>query len=511
MAEFLTSAQMRAIEQAEVAAGRVGWLGLMERAVGEIARVIRARHPAPGRARVLCGPGNNGGDGFGTACALRAAGWQVEVFALGDPAAQDGAAGEMVARWGAPVRALAEAARQGGRGAPDPAPDLVVDAVFGIGLTRPVPAEVAAALAACPGADLVAVDTPSGLSADTGAALLPEGAPAPRADLTITFHRMKPGHVLADGPGMCGAVEVVDIGLAEPVPGAIGHVAPPDAGAMRAALLGPDGHKYDRGHALVLGGGVARGGAGRLAARAALRAGAGLVTLAVPPAALIENAARLDAVMLRPLDGPAALSAMLEDPRLSAICLGPGLGTGAAHGARTRALVAAALETGRPAVLDADALTAHADEPWELFAALHPRAVLTPHAGEFARLFPDLAPDPAAGRSAVDAARAAAERAGAVVLLKGPATVIAAPDGRAAIHAAVYRAAAPWLATAGTGDVLSGMIAGLCARPGLEDPWPRAGLAAWLHAACARAFGPGLIAEDLPDRIPEVLRAHGVG
>lgn len=507
MAEFLTSAQMRAIEQAEVTSGRVDWPGLMERAVAGIAHAIRARHPAPGRARVLCGPGNNGGDGFGTACALRAAGWQVEVFALDDPAAHEGAAAEMVARWGAPVRAISEAARQGGRGAPD----LVVDAVFGIGLARPIPAEVAAALTACPAADLVAVDTPSGLSADTGAALLPEGAPAPRADLTVTFHRMKPGHVLADGPALCGAVEVVDIGLSEPVADAIRQVAAPSIAALRAAVLGAGGHKYDRGHALVLGGGVARGGAARLAARAALRAGAGLVTLAVPPAALIENAARLDAVMLRPLDGPAALAAMLEDPRLSALCLGPGLGTCAAQGARTRALVAAALGTGRPAVLDADALTAHADEPWELFVALHPRAVLTPHAGEFARLFPDLAPDPAAGRSAVDAARAAAERAGAVVLLKGPATVIAAPDGRTAIHAAVYDAAAPWLATAGAGDVLSGMIAGLCARPGLDDPFDRVALAAWLHAACARAFGPGLIAEDLPDRIPEVLSARGVG
>ncbi|CAM5486709.1 NAD(P)H-hydrate dehydratase [Frigidibacter albus] len=275
-----------------------------------------------------------------------------------------------------------------------------------------------------------------------------------------------------------------------------------------AGLAKRSGHKYRHGHALILSGGVGRGGAARLAARGALRIGAGLVTVACPASALIENAARLDAIMLRPLRGETeaeALEALLEDSRINALCLGPGLGV-----ERARELVPVALRARRATLLDADALTALAGDP-ELFALLHASCVLTPHAGEFARLFPDIAERLAApattgpAYSKVDATREAAARAGCTVLLKGPDTVIAAPSGRAAISAAVYDRAAPWLATAGAGDVLAGFITGLLAR-GLE-PFSAASAAAWLHVEAARSFGPGLIAEDLPEQLTAVLRS----
>ncbi len=283
----------------------------------------------------------------------------------------------------------------------------------------------------------------------------------------------------------------------------------PDPDVIAALRKDEGQHKYDHGHALVLAGGVGRGGAARLAARGALRVGAGLVTLACPPAALIENAARLDAIMLRPLRDAEALAEMLADARVNALCLGPGLGLDA----REAALLRAGLRAGRTAVLDADALTLIAQEP-ELFAALHPGCVLTPHMGEFARLFPDIAERlsaPASNGPAfskLDAARAAAARAGCTVLVKGPDTVIADPDGRAVVSAAFAERAVPWLATAGSGDVLAGLVAGLLARG--FAPMRAARTAVFLHLEAARAFGPGLIAEDLPDMLPRVLRQLGV-
>jgi hydroxyethylthiazole kinase-like uncharacterized protein yjeF len=274
------------------------------------------------------------------------------------------------------------------------------------------------------------------------------------------------------------------------------------------------GHKYSHGHALLLSGGCGRGGAARLAARGALRIGAGLVTLAVPPAALQENAARLDAIMLRSVRDAEALAALLSDPRLNALATGPGLGTSDREAALLHALLDASRAAGerkpRPLVLDADALTLLSKDP-TLRAKLHDRVVLTPHDGEFARLFPAIAERwhaPATtgpAYSKLDAARDAARESGATVLLKGPDTVIATPDGRAAINAAVYDRAAPWLATAGSGDVLAGFIAGLLARG--FAAFDAACTAAWLHVECARSFGPGLIAEDLPEELPKVLRA----
>ncbi len=271
---------------------------------------------------------------------------------------------------------------------------------------------------------------------------------------------------------------------------------------MRTALAKTEAaHKYSHGHALILAGGPGKGGAARLAARAALRVGAGLVTLAAPQAALAENAAQLTAVMLTALPDAYTLRGHLADSRITALCLGPGLGM-----ARALDMVPAALWGKRPTLLDADALTAHEGDPSALFQALHPAVVLTPHLGEFRRLFPDLADHLESGTlTRIEATRHAADRSGATVLLKGAQTCIAHPSGEAALHSASGATAAPWLATAGSGDVLAGLITGLMAR-GLP-PFEAACAGTWLHAAAARSFGPGLIAEDLPEELPKVFRA----
>ena len=518
MIEVPSCAEMRAIEAAAIASGRVTGAELMERAGRAVLAAMFEARPAlattPHRAAILCGPGNNGGDGFVVARLLREAGWQVEVALWGDPDALPPDARAACARWAAmgPILRLPPDPGAGPVWRPG-ACEVAVDALFGIGLRRPLsPALVpGGAFRACGGALRVAVDVPSGLCADSGRVLA--GGGVIDADLTVTFHAPKPGHLLADGPAHCGRLSVRPIGLggARAVAAECTRiVGPPSAEAISKARRGPgEAHKFTHGHALVLGGGPGRGGAARLAARAALRVGAGLVTLLCPPEALAENAARLDAVMLRPLPDAQALHDMLSDRRIGALCLGPALGLGA----REAGILAAALDTRAegaplPVVIDADALTILAGRP-DLCARLHPRAVLSPHGGEFARLCPDIAralAEPARtgpAMSRLDAARRAAERLGAVVLLKGPDSVIAAPDGRSAIHAAAYDRAAPWLATAGAGDVLAGLICGLLARG--FDPFEAACAAAWLHVEAARRFGPGLIAEDLPDALPGVL------
>ncbi|MEQ3624723.1 MAG: NAD(P)H-hydrate dehydratase [Celeribacter sp.] len=516
MTRILTSAQMRSTEAAAIACGKCSGAELMERAGQGAADVMRAWFPVKHRhAVILCGPGNNGGDGFVVARHLAQAGWRVEVLTL-PGASLSGDAARMADRWEGPRADMSIPTAEAGT-----RPGLVIDALFGTGLSRPLDPllravqEAVRARAGEGECHRIALDCPSGLSADTGEVVGPDDAPVLPADLTLSFHTPKPGHYLGRGPEICGTLAVVPIGL----DGASAALETPPAGDV-TRLVAPEvpgpwlrqrvqpgngDHKYTRGHVLVLGGKVAQGGAARMAARAALRVGAGLVTLAVPPAALIENAARLDAVMLTRCADADALAELLEDTRLSALCLGPGL----APDARTRALVLTALGAERPTVLDAGALSAFADAPEALFAALHPRAVLTPHEGEFARLFPDLAQDRRSG-SKIDAVREAAGRAGAVVLLKGAATVIAGPNGATSLHAAVYERAAPWLGTAGAGDVLSGIIAGLIAGQGAEDMHGQVEVAAWLHVEAARRFGPGLIAEDLPDMLPQVFRDHGL-
>ena len=495
---ILTAAQMKALESAAMAAGLATGGALMARAGQAVFDALRRIWPDPirhgARVLVLCGPGNNGGDGFVVARLLAEAGCAVTVWMLGAPDRLPPDARAAHDRW----REYGPVTPIGGRMPPIRA-ELLVDALFGIGLTRSMDGtlrdlfdDIAKARRGTIGA-VAAIDIPSGLSADSGLAL---GACLP-ADLTVTFHAPKLGHALGQGPDLCGRLVVADIGLTGRAEGAAHLLGPPS----RALWNKRGGHKYDHGHALILGGGPGHCGAARLAARAALRIGAGLVTLAPPPAAMAENAARLDAVMLAPVAGTDDLAALLADARLNALVLGPGLG----H-ARARNLVPVALATGRATVLDADAISGFADDPAALLSQLHPATILTPHEGEFARLFPDLAArlgDPLTDR--VTLTRAAAVCAGCTLLLKGPATVIAAPDGQAAVHVAAYGWAAPWLATAGAGDVLAGMIAGLIAR-GL-DPFRAAGAAVWLHAAAARAFGLGLIAEDLPDALPRVMTA----
>ncbi|MBW6506667.1 MAG: NAD(P)H-hydrate dehydratase [Rhodobacteraceae bacterium] len=505
MTELVTSAQMRAIEAAAIASGAVTGLGLMERAGAAVVAAITAEWPglAPARAVVLCGPGNNGGDGFVVARLLHGLGWAVRLFHYAAPVHMPPDAETMRNRW----RALGPVADYAAFAPEQHDYDLVVDAIFGIGMTRPMAtsehhASLLAACAAPDGPRMVAIDLPTGLDADTGLTMAPHFAAA----LTVTFHAAKPGHYLGQGPALCGKLVVADIGLPE-MPQDLPPEAP--AAAPRTRLLdapsvllgkGAQAHKYHYGHALILSGGAGKGGAARLGARAALRVGAGLVTLACPQAALAENAARLDAVMLVALADGYSLRGILADARMNALLLGPGLGL-----ARAREMVPVALSSRRATVLDADALSTFAEDPEALFALLHPACVLTPHLGEFARLFPDLAARTGQpGFSKLDAARAAASRAGCVVLLKGPDTVIAAPDGRCTLSAAAYDRAAPWLATAGAGDVLAGLIVGLLARG--AAPFASAETAAWLHLEAALAFGPGLIAEDLPEALPGVLR-----
>ena len=484
--EVLSVARMARADSATIAAGTPG-VALMEHAAAAVARAVRRRW-TPRPTLVLCGPGNNGGDGFGAAALLADAGWPVTVALLGDRAALRGDAAVMAARWGGPVRGLDPAA------VADAA--LVVDALFGAGLSRPVEGAAAAMLEAvaasgvpgAPGVPVVAVDVPSGVDGDSGAV---SGTAAP-ARVTVTFCRPKPAHLLTPGRALCGEVELADIGIDPATVAAVGHDARVNGPALwrdRLPLPAPDTHKYRRGHAVVAGG-ARLTGAARLAARAALRVGAGLVTVAAPEAALPVHRASSSSVMARPLsDWPD----LLADPRVTAALVGPGNGVGA----DTRARALATLAAGKPAALDADALTSFADDPAALFGALPGRpCVLTPHDGEYARLFGGLA---RADGDRLTRARAAAGASGAVVLLKGPETVVAEPGGRAVIGVD----GPPDLATAGTGDVLAGVVAGLLAAG--AAPFDAACMAAWLHGAAATEVGRGLIAEDLPDRIPAAL------
>jgi hydroxyethylthiazole kinase-like uncharacterized protein yjeF len=436
---------------------------LMAHAGRAVARAIQARF-RPCRTLVLAGPGNNGGDGYVVARLLAQHGWPVAVAALAPP--RDGADAAGVARqWRGPMAQFTpEAAARA---------DLVIDAVFGAGLAREVDGVVAETLRAA--RLVVAVDVPSGVDGATGAIR----GYAPQAALTVTFFRLKPGHLLLPGREQCGALVLADIGL----PGAVLDQVRPRCFANLPELwtspsLRDDGHKYSRGHVTVMGG-AEMTGAARLAAEAARRAGAGLVTIAAtergdvyrsgPPGLLVSEA---------PLD-----TLLADQRRLVWVC-GPGLGQQAARDALPRLLRA-----GRRVVADADALTAFAGAP----DALRGAAVLTPHSGEFSRVFG------AAGVDRVSAVRAAAARTGAVVLLKGPDTIIAAPDGRVAINAS----APPWLATAGAGDVLSGLIAGLLAQ-GMPD-WEAACAGAFLHGRAALRAGPGMVVEDLLPALAEVL------
>ncbi|MEX0643864.1 MAG: NAD(P)H-hydrate dehydratase [Parvularculaceae bacterium] len=482
---ILSADEMRRADALAVEAG-VASASLMERAGEGVAAIVQRSYDKRPVA-ILCGPGNNGGDGFVAARFLKDAGWTVRLGLLGERNALKGDAALMAGLYDGKVEAVSPALLDGA--------GLIIDAIFGTGLARPVDgavAEIVNAANAHP-APVVAVDIPSGVNADTGAVM---GA-AIRAARTVTFFLKKSGHVLFPGRAHCGAIDVVDIGIPDQV---LAKIAPKTL-ENHPALWGPsfrrpafDAHKYSRGHAAVVSGGRLATGAARLAARAALRAGAGLVTVVSPPDAAAENAAHLTAVMLREAADARALSTILGDRRFTAALIGPGAGVGKPTKEKTLAI----LRSGAAAVLDADALTSFEGAPEELFKALRPGDVMTPHAGEFARLFKDLGTE---NLGKLDAARSAARRAGCVVVLKGADTVIAATDGRAAINVN----APPDLATAGSGDVLAGIVLALLAQ-GLPAFEAAAG-GVWLHGACGQAAGPGLIAEDLPDALPSVLRA----
>jgi NAD(P)H-hydrate epimerase len=477
---LLTNEQMYAADKAAVAAGVPG-VTLMENAGAAIFRAIEERH-APCPVAVLAGPGNNGGDGFVVARYLKEAGWPVRLALLGARDSLKGDAAHHAGLWDGEAEALSPAILQGA--------SLVVDALFGAGLSRPLEGAAAQTVEAAnrSGEPLIAVDVPSGISGDDGALV---GGLAARAELTVTFFRKKPGHLLLPGRERCGEVVLADIGIPD---GVLAEIGPrlwendPALWAERYPWKRPGDHKYAHGHALIAGG-AEMTGAGRLASRAALRCGAGLVTVAAPQAARLSYQLASPSVIVAACDEAAEWDELLADRRRNAVLLGPGGGVGAA----LRGQVTAALGAGKAAVLDADALTSFAGDREALFGTLGGNCVLTPHEGEFARLFPELQGDKLAQ------ARAAAEISGAVVLLKGADSVIAAPDGRAAINGN----APPELATAGSGDVLAGMILAFLAQgvPAFEA----ACMAAWLHGEAARLFGPGLISEDIAERLPAAL------
>ncbi len=454
-------------------------------AAGQAVAVEIMRRQAPCPAVVLCGPGNNGGDGFVVASVLAEAGWQVRVGVLGEVGRGSAEAGQYGQPWLGRAEAVTPALVAGA--------GLAVDALFGAGLSRRLDASVTAVLQAArgSGARVVAVDVPSGVSGDGGADLGAAGA-----SLTVTFVRKKPGHLLMPGRGLCGEVVVAPIGIADGVLEELAVAAWENGPAVWQAgmpLLDALGNKFSRGHALVLGGGMMTGAA-RMAARAAARAGAGLVSVAVPARAWPVYAAALTSIMVRPLEGEADLATILADERITAMLVGPGAGVSEA----TRGHALALLATGRAVVLDADALSVFKGCSGRLFEAVRGPCVLTPHEGEFARVFGQIAGDK------LVRARAAARLSGAVVVLKGADTVVAAPDGRAVVNAN----APAWLATAGSGDVLGGFILGLLAQ-GMEA-FLAACAGVWLHGACGAAFGPGLMAEDLPDVLPGVFRKQGL-
>ena len=476
--ELLTVTEMAAADRAAIAGG-VSGERLMEAAGMAVAEAIRERWTAR-PVSVLCGPGNNGGDGFVVARLLADAGWSVRLALLGDKQRLKGDAAIMAARWEGAIESLGVSSLDGA--------ELVVDGLFGAGLGRPVEG-VARQVIEAIGVDCVAIDTPSGVHGDSGAVW---GAAA-QAKLTVTFFRRKPGHLLLPGRGLCGETLVADIGIPEAVLDEIAprcHANGPALWGAAHPRPGPADHKYSRGHAVVVGGGIETTGAARLAARAALRAGAGLVTLACPPGALMVYAQALEAVMTRAIAEPHGFDDLLDDARRNAVLIGPGNGVGET----TRKRVLAGLAANKACVLDADALTSFEKQPSELFKEISSPCILTPHEGEFSRLF-DFQGDK------LSRARAAAAESGAVVLLKGADTVIAAPDGRAAIN----HNAPPELATAGSGDVLAGIAVALLAQG--MSAFDAACAAAWLHGDAAARFGPGLIAEDICETLPATLAA----
>ena len=485
--ELLTAEEMGRAEQIAAAAG-LPTLTMVENAGRCVAEEVVRRYPRGSRVVVLCGPGNNGGDGFVCARYLRERGYHVRLALLGRQEDLKRDPKEMARRWDEAIEPMTPQSLEGAQ--------IVVDAIYGTGLRDNVAGIVAEMIEAVAGRSLpvISVDVPSGINATSGAV---KGV-AFKAATTVTFFRRKTGHVLLPGRLYCGDVRAVDIGIPAAV---LGEVAPrtfandPEFWLRYFPKLRIDGHKYDRGHAVVVSGPMESTGAGRLAARTALRAGAGLVTVATSKSAFYINAAQLTAVMVAAYEGPSGLSAVLSDPRITAVLIGPGAG----RDPEVMGLVGSVMASDAVAVLDAEGITAFQGAPVELFRLIKSRpapTIMTPHEGEFKKVFPELANEP----SKLERARRAAEMSGAVVILKGADTVVAAPDGLSSIS----ENAPAWLATAGSGDVLAGLATGLCAQ-GMAA-FDAAAAAVWMHGELAVIFGPGLIADDMPDLLPGVLQ-----
>jgi hydroxyethylthiazole kinase-like uncharacterized protein yjeF len=491
MMELLTNEQMNEVDRLTISQGIAG-IELMENAGRAVADNVLRRHPTGTPITVVAGPGNNGGDGLIAARLLSERGYRSRVLLLADIHRFKGDARIAVQRWNGPC----EPATPGAIGADS----VVIDALFGAGLDRPVDSLAREMIEAMNGGGYVhAVDLPSGINGSNAAVM----GLAVRANETVTFFRRKLGHVLLPGRIHCGTIHVADIGIGSQTLAAIKPrvwINSPDLWLEAFPMPAVAGHKYSRGHAVVVSGGLYTTGAARLAARGALRAGAGLITIASPRDALLVNAAANLAVMVRPVDGEAEFAEFLQDARRNAVVIGPGGGVGN----EMRKMVFAALAGERAVVLDADALTSFAEDPQALIAATAGRrsrrsaTLLTPHEGEFLRLFKAME-EIVHAPSKLEKSRQAAVQTGAICLLKGADTVVAAPDGRASI---LYEAP-PWLASAGAGDVLAGIAGGLLAQgmPGFEA----ASAAVWLHAQAGMVAGPGLIAEDLSEALPRIF------
>jgi len=486
MLELLTAEEMGRADRLTIQDGIKGAV-LMENAGRAVADEVSRRFPDAETVMVLCGPGNNGGDGFVAARHLRGRGYKVRLGFNGDPTRLPTDAAAMAKLWSEGRVKLSADLLAGS--------DVVVDALFGAGLARPIEGAFAELIdhVNASGLPVVAIDVPSGIDGTTGEVR----GTAIEAVSTVTFFRLKPGHLLLPGRLHCGEVKLAQIGI----PDSLLTTIAPKAFANEPLLWlsnfpwpKPEGHKYARGHAVVVSGPAYSTGAARLGARGALRVGAGLVTVASPRDAIKVNAAQLTAIMVREANDARALANLLADERKNAVLIGPGI----LVGERTKELVFAALASNAAVVLDADAITSFSDDAKRLFAAIRSRkapVIMTPHDGEFARLFGDIR-----AASKLERAREAAARSGAVILLKGSDTVVAAPDAIASVNATTSQ----WLATAGSGDVLGGMVAGLLAQR--MTAFQTASAAVWLHGSAAKAFGPGLIAEDIPEMLPGVLR-----